>query len=68
VHWLTPRWGAGLFVDGGNAVDDWDLVHPVYGYGLGARWKSPVGPLNLDLAYGEAVRQMRIHFSVGFNF
>lgn len=68
VHWLTPRWGAGLFVDGGNAVDDWNLVHPVYGYGLGARWKSPVGPLNLDLAYGEAVRQMRIHFSVGFNF
>ena len=68
VHWLTSRWGAGLFVDGGNAVDDWDLVHPVYGYGLGARWKSPVGPLNLDLAYGEAVRQMRIHFSVGFNF
>ena len=68
VHWLTPRWGAGLFVDGGNAVDDWDLVHPVYGYGLSVRWKSPVGPLNLDLAYGEAVRQMRIHFSVGFNF
>jgi translocation and assembly module TamA len=68
VHWLTPRWGAGIFVDGGNAVDDWDLLSPVYGYGLGARWKSPVGPLNLDLAYGEAVRQMRIHFSVGFNF
>ncbi len=68
VHWLTPHWGAGIFVDGGNAADDLNLMSPVYGYGLGARWKSPVGPLNLDLAYGEAVRQMRIHFSVGFNF
>lgn len=68
VHWLSPQWGAGIFVDGGNAVDSVDVLNPVYGYGAGARWKSPVGPLNLDLAYGEAVRQMRIHFSVGFSF
>jgi translocation and assembly module TamA len=68
VHWLKPRWGAAIFVDRGNAADEWDLMNPVYGYGVGARWKSPVGPLNLDYAYGEAVRQMRIHFSVGFSF
>lgn len=68
VHWLTPRWGAGIFIDRGNAADTWDFLIPVYGYGVGARWKSPVGPLNLDIAYGEAVRQMRIHFSVGFSF
>lgn len=68
VYWMTPKWGAGIFIDGGNAADDWDMLAPVYGYGLGARWKSPVGPLNLDLAYGDKVRQMRLHFSLSFTF
>lgn len=68
VYWFTQKWGAGLFVDGGNAADDWDKLTPVYGYGLGARWRSPVGPLNLDLAYGEKVRQTRLHFSLSFTF
>ncbi|MFA7243265.1 MAG: autotransporter assembly complex family protein [Sulfuricellaceae bacterium] len=68
VHWLTPKWGSAVFVDGGNAVDSLDGLTPVYGYGAGARWKSPVGPLNLDIAYGQEVREARVHFSVGFNF
>lgn len=68
IHWLTSEWGAALFVDGGNAADRLADLKPVYGYGVGARWKSPVGPLNLDLAYGQATRDVRVHFSVGFNF
>ena len=68
VHWFSQKWGSGIFLDGGNAVDDPDQLSPVYGYGLGARWKSPVGPLNLDLAYGERVRATRLHFSLGFSF
>lgn len=68
VHWLTPSWGAAAFVDGGNAADHLADLKPVLGYGLGARWKSPVGPLNLDVAYGQETRQLRLHFSVGFNF
>jgi len=32
------------------------------------RWRSPVGPLRLDLAYGQAVHSMRLHFSVGIAF
>lgn len=68
MHWLTSQWGAAVFIDGGNAADTWGNLTPVYGYGLGARWKSPVGPLNFDIAYGEELREMRIHFSVGFNF
>jgi len=27
-----------------------------------------VGPVNLDLAYGEATRQFRLHFSLGVSF
>lgn len=68
VHWLTPKWGAAVFVDGGNAADTLRDLAPVYGYGAGARWKSPVGPLNLDIAYGQKTQQLRLHFSVGFNF
>jgi translocation and assembly module TamA len=40
----------------------------VVGSGIGLRWRSPVGPLRLDLAYGEAVRKARLHFSVGISF
>ncbi|MDP2431310.1 MAG: autotransporter assembly complex family protein [Pseudomonadota bacterium] len=68
VRWLTPQWGAALFVDAGDAADSLDSLHPVVGYGLGARWKSPVGPLNLDLAYGHETQETRLHFSVGFSF
>jgi len=68
VHWLTPAWGVAVFIDGGNAADTPSSLKPVYGYGSGARWKSPVGPLNLDLAYGQLEQKLRLHFSVGFNF
>jgi len=68
VHWLSDTWGAAVFVDAGNATDTLDNPTPVYGYGTGARWKTPIGPLNFDLAYGHEVRKMRIHFSMGFNF
>lgn len=68
VHWFIPQWGGAIFLDGGNAADTWGDLIPVYGYGAGARWKSPVGPLNLDIAYGRETREMRIHFSVGFHF
>lgn len=68
THWLTSSWGAAVFYDVGNAVDNWRDNKAVQGYGVGARWKSPVGPLNLDLAYGREVRKIRLHFSVGFPF
>jgi translocation and assembly module TamA len=35
---------------------------------VGARWRTPVGPINLDLAYGSEDRGWRMHFSVGFTF
>jgi translocation and assembly module TamA len=64
---LPAVWGAG-FVDAGNAADHWNELDPVLGYGVGVRWRSPVGPLRVDLAYGEAVRRARLHFSLGVSF
>lgn len=71
VHWLAStwsNWGLAAFVDGGNAADRPGDLKPVFGYGTGARWKSPVGVINLDVAYGQAVRQTRLHFSLGVTF
>jgi translocation and assembly module TamA len=68
VHWFVPQWGTAVFIDRGNAADSLGDFKPVTGYGVGARWKSPVGPLNLDLAYGDKTQALRLHFSVGFSF
>lgn len=57
-----------VFVDAGNAADRWQDLKPVVGYGVGLRYRSPVGPLRLDVAYGQAVRSVRLHFSVGVVF
>jgi translocation and assembly module TamA len=38
------------------------------GYGVGARWRSPVGPVRIDLAYAQALQKLRLHLSVGFTF
>lgn len=67
-YWFMPKWGAALFVDAGNAADSLSELKPSAGYGLGARWRSPVGPINLDLAYGQKVEEFRLHFSLGFSF
>jgi translocation and assembly module TamA len=56
------------FYDRGNAMDDFDRFRTVAGYGAGLRWRTPVGPLNLDVAYGEAERQVRFHLSLGVFF
>ncbi len=68
VHWLMPEWGGAVFVDGGDAADTLATLKPVFGYGVGARWKSPIGPLNFDLAYGQQTQKLRLHFSLGFAF
>ncbi|ENO90331.1 autotransporter assembly complex protein TamA [Thauera linaloolentis] len=68
VRWFRPQWGAAVFVDAGDAADtreDFDL-HA--GYGVGARWRSPAGPLAIDLAWGHEERKLRLHFGVAIAF
>ena len=62
-HLPSVWWAA--FIDAGNAADRWVDLDPVLGYGLGLRWRSPVGPLRVDLAYGQEERRVRLHLSVG---
>lgn len=67
-HFPPGDWGLALFVDAGDAADSPGALSPVFGYGVGARYRSPVGPINLDLAYGEATGELRLHFSLGVSF
>ena len=67
-YFFRPPWGVAFFVDAGNAADKFKDLKPEFGYGVGARWRSPVGPINVDVAYGQAVRKARLHFSLGFTF
>jgi translocation and assembly module TamA len=64
---MPSLWGA-VFVDGGNAATRFGELKAVYGYGFGVRWRSPVGPLRIDLAWAENTSTPRLHFSIGIAF
>ncbi|MBZ0104144.1 MAG: autotransporter assembly complex protein TamA [Sulfuricella denitrificans] len=68
THWFSRDWGAALFTDTGGAADSWRDLRLFTGYGAGARWRSPVGPLALDLAWGREAEAMRLHFSLAVAF
>ena len=68
IHWINATWGIATFVDAGNATDTLSQVHPAVGYGVGARVRTPIGPFRFDVAYGQEVSSVRVHFSVGLSF
>jgi translocation and assembly module TamA len=67
-YFFTPTWGAALFVDAGDAADSLDQLSPAVGVGVGVRYKSPIGPINVDVAYGEQTDEFRLHFALGMAF
>ena len=68
THWLNESWGIAAFVDAGDAVDQLEDVRLAVGYGLGARWRSPAGPIGVDLAYGQRTSRVELHFSLAIPF
>ena len=76
VEWQRPLIRNGLpsefentfFVDAGAVGDAAKDLRPSVGVGTGLRWRSPIGPLQMDLAYGVKAKQVRLHVSVGFVF
>ena len=64
-HMFTPVWGAAVFIDAGDAFDDRFDAH--VGVGAGLRWRSPVGPVRVDIAsdVSESDPGLRLHVSVG---
>jgi len=70
IHWNSQptEWESTVFVDAGAVADQPRQLQAQVGYGVGARWRSPVGPLRIDLAYGQTSQKLRLHLSVGFTF
>ncbi|WP_297324666.1 autotransporter assembly complex family protein [Nitrosomonas sp.] len=68
THWLTQQWGAAAFADIGSAADSWQNMRPFLGYGGGVRWRSPAGPIALDLARSHETGTLRFHFSMAVAF
>ena len=70
IRWDGQRtdWESALFVDAGAVANETQQLKAQLGYGIGARWRSPVGPVRIDLAYAQALHKLRLHLSVGFTF
>lgn len=49
-QYFNDSWGGAVFVDSGSAFDDSPDMRT--GVGVGVRWRSPVGPLRVDIARG----------------
>jgi translocation and assembly module TamA len=64
---LPSVWGA-LFIDAGGAAEAWSGYKASLGYGTGVRWRSPIGALRADLAWGQEVKRLRLHLSLGIAF
>lgn len=47
---VTGKWWGAVFVDSGEAVNDFTKDDFKTGAGVGVRWQSPVGPIKLDFA------------------
>jgi translocation and assembly module TamA len=67
-HYFDERWGIGVFVDAGDAAQSFGDMDMAVGYGVGARVRTPAGPLFLDVAYGQRDHSLRLNFSLGIAF
>lgn len=68
LHGRRTEWDSVLFVDSGAVTNTPGQWRPATGVGLGARWRSPVGPLEIDLARALQTQRWRLHISIGFRF
>ena len=57
-----------LFIDGGAVADRVGDLDPSFGIGTGVRFRSPLGPLQVDLAYGLDPKRLRLHVNLGTTF
>lgn len=66
---IRGRWSGAVFVDSGGAFNEADDPW-VTGVGVGVRWRSPLGPVRVDLAVplDDPSRELRLHVGVGTLF
>ena len=63
---IVEKWSLAGFVDAGNAFDDFDRSNVKVGVGMGVRWRSPIGPIRLDIAQpADDLSDTHFHLSIG---
>jgi translocation and assembly module TamA len=64
-RYFNANWGGAVFVDTGSAFND----RPDFrtGVGVGVRWRSPVGPVRIDIGHGldDPENSFTLHFNIG---
>jgi translocation and assembly module TamA len=66
-RYFLPKYGVAVFVDGGDAFRTGEFEMNI-GAGVGARWRSPVGVVRVDVARpvkSELANSWRVHISIG---
>lgn len=69
-HEIIPDWSVAVFVDGGNAFNDFDNIDEKFGTGIGVRWRSPVGVARIDLGFplDDSDDSFQVYITVGPEF
>ena len=65
---VVTAWDFIAFIDAGDVANQPQALRAQVGYGAGAQWNSPLGPLQVSLAWGVATRQLRLNLSMGVQF
>jgi len=67
-YYVNQKWRVALFSDGGSVANKGEF-EPVYSFGSGIHYLSPVGAVKFDLAYGfdqnDENEKWRIHINLG---
>jgi translocation and assembly module TamA len=50
-YYFKPNWGIATFIDTGDAFSTFSDYRQKVGVGFGARWRSPVGMVRVDLGF-----------------
>lgn len=67
-YYFKPNWGIAAFVDTGDAFTGFDDYRQKVGAGIGARWRSPVGMVRVDLGvplHDDDASGVELHIVIG---
>lgn len=68
IRWFDGPLGAAVFTDVGDVSDNWGSFDAKPALGFGVRYKTPAGPIALDVAKAADQDNLRIHFALGVAF
>ena len=63
---VLEDWKLAVFVDAGNAFNEFKDYELKKSVGIGIRWLSPIGPIRADLASAlDDGNRLRLHITMG---